>query len=326
MPVHPTPCLRLQKSEVYLHKYSQLKSNDALPRTNVAIVAGGAAGGAVGLLVILFLAFCCFRLRRRQHLQALNERPSPLLLPEPEVRYTDIEPVIVDPFAVLSPNRLSGTAHPLQTWANSEAGSTRNFATWYPRSSSPIMNFSQGRVAPSSNISGTSSARGSISAAGVPVTPIDRNTPTPIQLHSPVRPAPVSYPSDKSRRRSGTPTRGLQQTRRGSLDVAGTRPNVVLTDEQADFVNGLFNNNVPAPVVACVLQRMLANPRGASSVSVNDADWRGHVDPGSLFPSSQTQPQRLAGCVSWLPTVSDHGDGETTACTAPPSYDHVQAQ
>lgn len=32
-----------------------------------------------------------------------------------------------------------------------------------------------------------------------------------------------------------------------------------LTDEQADFITGLYNNNIPAPVVARVLQRMLVD-------------------------------------------------------------------
>lgn len=276
------------------------------------------------MLALLCLGCCYYRRRRRQRLQALNERPSPLLLPQPEVRYTDIDPAVADPFAALPTNRQSGTAHPLQTWSNSRAGSMPNFAVRDARSSSPIANHSHTGVASSGNLSATSSVRVSIGAGAVAAAPPGRDTPTPTQL-TPVRlptALPGGYPDEKLRRTSGTPTRNLQQDAIAGLDVNGTRPNTVLTDEQADFVNSLFNNNVPAPVVARVLERMLTNPQGANNIGVNDPELHGHVDLGSLRPLPQTQTP--TGGASW-PTASDLGDGETTVGTAPPSYDYVRA-
>ncbi|EGN97773.1 hypothetical protein SERLA73DRAFT_137894, partial [Serpula lacrymans var. lacrymans S7.3] len=36
------------------------------------------------------------------------------------------------------------------------------------------------------------------------------------------------------------------------------RENLSLTDEQADFVHSLYNNNVPASAIARVMERMIA--------------------------------------------------------------------
>lgn len=278
------------------------------------------------MLALLGLAFCCIRRRRRQHLETLNERPTPLLLPQPEVRFTSTDPAIIDPFAASSANQLSGTPRLLQSWSSAEAGSTPNVAARDLSGSSPITDLSHTRVDSSGDISAISSMPVSMGGFGaVTATPPDRDTPTPGQLQSLARPAPVSYPNEKLRRSSGTPTRGLQQDPMAGLDGAGTRLNPGLTDEQADFVNSLFNNNVPAPVVARVLERMIANPQGAGGINVNDPELRAHLDPGDLLPPSQTQTQPPRG-LSWLPTETDHGDGETTVGTAPPSYDYVQAQ
>ena len=63
-----------------------------------------------------------------------------------------------------------------------------------------------------------------------------------------------------------------------------------LTDEQADFINGLYNNDVPAPAVARVIERMLADQQ--------------------------------AGVREWQREL---GIAQTASfsTTAPPSYDHI---
>lgn len=135
---------------------------------------------------------------------------------------------------------------------------------------------------------------------------------------------PVSYPNEKSRPAPGGGTLQQGQDPTASLDVPIARPNAALTDDQADFVNSLFNNNVPAPVVARVLERMLTNPQGASTTGFNDPELRAHLNPGNLATVSHSQAP--AGGAPWQPTLIDIGDGETTVGTAPPSYDYARAQ
>lgn len=62
-----------------------------------------------------------------------------------------------------------------------------------------------------------------------------------------------------------------------------------LTDEQADFVNSLHANNIPAAAIARVMERMLA---GAAPSSMRGQDWM--VDSGveSLAPPSYDHHQR----------------------------------
>lgn len=65
-----------------------------------------------------------------------------------------------------------------------------------------------------------------------------------------------------------------------SRDALDTSQNAALADEQADFADGLFNHSVPAPVIARVLKRMLAN--GASTTDANDPELCARLDPSSL--------------------------------------------
>jgi MYXO-CTERM domain-containing protein len=289
----------------FAYNYNRLRPNVAFPRTNVAAVVGGVVGGVVGLLALLGLAFFCFRRRRRQQLQTLNERPNPLFLPQPEARFTNAaDGANIDPFAssaALSASRPSGTSRPLQSWTDSETGSSPNLAARDASNPSPMTNFSHTRATLSVNDSATPSVPVSIGVVAAATTP------------------QVSYPNEKSR---PVPSVGVQQDPTAGLDVPSARPNAILTDDQADFVNSLFNNNVPAPVVARVLERMIANPQGATITGLNDPELRAHLNPGDLT----TLPQAQAGGVPWQPTLIDIGDGETTVGTAPPSYDYARAQ
>ena len=100
----------------------------------------------------------------------------------------------------------------------------------------------------------------------------------------------------------------------------------LLTDEQADFVTSLYQHNVPAAVVARVLERMLANPnpQGAgpsSEVGAYDPELRPYIGNGQSAPWAS----HVRG-MSWFDGgASQYGDGETIG-TAPPSYDYAQGQ
>ena len=292
----------------FIYNYNRLQPNITFPRTNVAAVVGGVVGGVVGLLALLGLALFCFRHRRDQCLQTLNERPNPLFLLQPEARFTNTDTASVDPFAssaALSASRPSGSSRPLQSWSDSEVGFTPNIAARDASNPNPTTNFSHTRATSTTNDSATSSV------------------PVPIGVAAAETPQ-VRYPNKKSRPAPGGGTLRLRQVPTAGLDVPSARPNAILTDDQADFVNSLFNNNVPAPVVARVLERMIANPQGASSTGFNDPELRGHLNPGDLATLSQAQAP--AGGVPWQPTLGDFGDGETTVGSAPPSYYSVQAQ
>jgi hypothetical protein len=290
-------------------------------RTNVAVVAGGVAGGVAGLLGLAVLAICCFRRRRR--IQSLNDRPSPLLRPGPESRFTDS--ATENPFAstaAISMSRLPGASRPLQAWTESDAAS--NFAAGRdPTMSSPTGNLSHMRATSSGNDSSAASAPSPTSAA---VSSADVGNSAffdvgaaaagaPQESSSPTRPLPVpgssGYPNEKLRQPS---LHSVSASVHASPDVPPARPNPTLTDGQADFVNSLFNNNVPAPVIARVLERMLANPQGGGGTGANDPELRAHF--GSDDPPAGP----------WSSGATEFGDGETTFGTAPPSYDFVRAQ
>ncbi|KAI9569020.1 hypothetical protein HD554DRAFT_643022 [Boletus coccyginus] len=268
-------------------------------KTNLTAIVGGVVGGVVGLLALLALAFFCFRRRRRQRIHTLNERPNPFFLPQPEAGYTDAD-ADADPFAssaMVVASRPPRASRPVQSWTGSEAGSTAHLTARDSRGPSPMTDSSHMRVSPSGNDSAPSSVpvSGGVAAA----TPPEQDASTPI------RTATTAVPD-----------------RAASLDVPNALPDTVLTDDQADFVNTLFNNNVPVPVVARVLERMLANPQGMTSgIGYSDPELRSHLNLGNMLTSSQAHAP--AGGVS---TMSEIGDGETTmASTAPPSYDYARA-
>lgn len=278
---------------------------------------GGVVGGVVGLLALLGLALLCIRRRRRdQQLATQNRRPSPLLMPEPEARFTDFGIAGGDPFAssaALTVSPPTGGLRPLQSWTGTEGGSAGDFA--YRDASNASPSFSHARVTSSGEDSAASSVPLSIGVAAA-TSRGQGVSPSAPQVEAGARSAPVTsnYPNEKAGPASQV----------ASHDVVNTRANPVLTDEQADFVNSLFNNNVPAPVVARVVERMLANPQGANGTGYNDPELRSHLSPNNLPTSSQ--PYTLSSGVPWQPTMSEFGDGETTIGTAPPSYDYVQAQ
>jgi len=289
--------------------------------SNTAPIVGGAVGGSVGLLALVALALLCYR-RRRQQVLAANDRPGPLLPQGAEARFTTLGVGGSDPFgssAALSAGRL-GTSRPLQSWTETE-GSTHNLTVGDTSSTtSPITNLSHARMTSTGNDSATSSVPVSagVGAAAAAVAAIVQQRAAAASYQPGHQPAaitagaavtPVVYPNEKMRPSSSG---ALQQSDTAGPDAADARPNPVLTDNQADFVNSLFNNNVPAPVVARVLERMLANPQGANGTGYNDPELRPHLGSGTNAP--------------WRATMSDIGDGETTIGTAPPSYDYVRAQ
>ena len=83
-----------------------------------------------------------------------------------------------------------------------------------------------------------------------------------------IAPFPSSQGSSSSRRDrkqllglsndSSSPLPDDSQSAPSSTSPRGDIP-PTLTDEQADFINGLYNNNVPAAAVARVMERMLAD-------------------------------------------------------------------
>jgi hypothetical protein len=313
-----------------------LASNSNSKTTNVAVIAGGAIGGVAGLLGLSALACFCFRRRRRRHVQSSDGRPSPLLAPGPGPRFTN------DPFASTAPTSMSlatGELRPLRSRGESDA-SISNPAVPDPTTSYPMMNLTPLRAAANGNtnsvlftpttammssVGGDSPNLGNTltinaspitdaAAAGVPQdssSPAIRPLPVPGSLGNPNE--KMRQPSLHSLSSASTPERG----------VPSAQANPVLTDVQADFVNSLFTNNVPGPVVARVLERMLANPQAVGGIGANDPELRAAMGAG-ISPDMSTQAR--AGVLAWLQGASEIGDGETTIGTAPPSYDFVRAQ
>ncbi|KIJ63306.1 hypothetical protein HYDPIDRAFT_29564 [Hydnomerulius pinastri MD-312] len=332
-------------------------SSSSPKKTNVAAIAGGVVGGVLGLLGLCALAFFCFRRRRRS--QPLDDSPNPLLR-DPEPRFTNA--ASANPFAAapaVSMSRPSGGSRPLQAWTESDAASTSNLASGEPLMSSPT-NLTRMAVTSSGAGGSVSSTRSpaisaaspagvdnsardvmDVSAAASPLAAAAAALPqeSPSPAPAPLRPLPAPvdastvYPNEKLRQSLSNVSRS--STQRETVPGAANAPaNPVLTDDQADFVNSLFNNNVPAPVVARVLERMLANPQGPGpnagpGTGANDPELRAHLGTDGLgaAPASQITQGQHAAVMAWLGAgASEMGDGETTLGTAPPSYDFVRAQ
>ncbi|KAF9239702.1 hypothetical protein BU15DRAFT_61917 [Melanogaster broomeanus] len=264
--------------------------------TNVAVIAGSAAGGISGLLGLCALAWFCFRRRRRLQSQALSETPSPLLGPGPGPRFT--HSAKVNPFASTVASS-PGASPPLQ-----DVTSTSN----------PNLTRIPG---PSS---GNDPSRRSPLAASVSVDSSNLDNVLNISVSTATVAAAVAYPNEKLRQPS---INSLSSTPTPSPDVPGAQADPPLTDGQADFVNSLYNNNVPGPVVARVLARMLANPQGVGGTGANDPELRPHL---GTIGSSPVRTQTRTGAHLGVQGASEIGDGETTIGTAPPSYDFAQAQ
>ncbi|KAF9239701.1 hypothetical protein BU15DRAFT_46593 [Melanogaster broomeanus] len=243
--------------------------------TNAAIVAGGVVGGVAGLLGLGALAYFCFCRRRRcrRHSVPLNDGPA-LLSPGPEPRFTQS----AGPFsttATLFLSTPSGAASPLQ-----DVASISNTAVPDSTTSTSMTSNDSSKRLPTSTSVGVGN-------------PNPDNGPNLRASPPPVAAATAgAFPREKLRQHSIL--NSVSRTATPSSGDPGVQADPELTDSQADFVNSLYRNNIPGPVVARVLERMLASPQG--------------------------------GVLSWLRRANEIGDGETTSGTAPPSYEFVSAQ
>ncbi|KAI6038440.1 hypothetical protein EDC04DRAFT_3090823 [Pisolithus marmoratus] len=269
-------------------------------KTNVGAIAGGAAAGAIGLLVLGALAIFFFR-RRRSRASIGNTTP---LLRRPESRF--LAGTLVDPFA-----RAPGDGS-IFTGELSRA-SIRGVDT----TTTPDMGDQPTSLPPSAATSlspqGESALQGSIpdinsTPAGVRPSPL-RQLPT-IPISS-------STPSTRATENAHFSSQGAPCEAGGVAPDSESGRQPILTDEQADFVTSLYQNNVPAPVVARVLERMLTNPN-PSPYGSNPSAAIGPYDPElrAYMPMPASGHRRI---LSWL--GSQVGDGESTA---PPSYHHAQ--
>ncbi|KAI6038433.1 hypothetical protein EDC04DRAFT_2695187 [Pisolithus marmoratus] len=220
---------------------------------NIGVIIGCVLGG-IALVAIGAIAVLCLRRRRRSATVNLMLEADV----EPYSPYTPYDPPVSQVQTAYSPN----------TGPNSSAYS----ATPLSSASSPLI---PNRRQPLTE--GTDS--------------------TPFPLTSPSAPLSRDINSSTSGRDRKTqvmlPSPSLRQSspdNRRVVEGSTQELSPSLTDEQADFITGLYNNNVPAPVVARVVQRMLVD--------------------------------RQAGIREWeseLGLTRSH----SIATTAPPSYDTV---
>ncbi|KAF9239698.1 hypothetical protein BU15DRAFT_61913 [Melanogaster broomeanus] len=267
----------------------------ASSKTNVAIIAEGVVAGIAGLLGLGVLAYFCFRRRRRGHTVSLNEGPvlSPGL--EPRVAQS-VRPFSSTATLFLRPS--SGVASLLQDVASTSTAAVPDSTT----STSMTNNDSSSQLPTTTSV-------------GV-CSPNPDNVPNLRASPPPVAAAPAgAFPREKSRQHRLL--NSVSSTATPSSGDPGVQANPEFTDSQADFVNTLYRNNIPGPIVARVLERMLVSPQSDGSTGANDPELRAHLG---------MPPQTRAGVLSWLRGASEIGDGETTIGTAPPSYYFVSAQ
>lgn len=277
---------------------SQLLSSSK--KNNVATIAGGATAGAVGLLALCGLALFCFRRRRSR---ATSGNITPLLDERPASRF--LGGSVADPFA-RDPTLTSDLSFSTVAATDMARSSLRDVEATIPSGGGP----SSGRLP---LLAQDSTGQGSAIVVDREQTPM-RTLPTIPVLST----TPTTWPNEKA---SSSRDAGQESEQGQSGDLP------VLTDEQADFVTSLYQNNVPVAVVARVLERMLANPnpQGAdpsSAVGAYDPELRPYMGNGQPIP-----PAPYARRMLWFDGgASQYGDGETTIGTAPPSYDYARAQ
>ncbi|KAG6334795.1 hypothetical protein ID866_4294 [Astraeus odoratus] len=295
-------------------------SSSGSTKNNIGAVAGGVVAGVVSFLGLCALAFFCFRRRRAR---AKKGRATPLLNDRPDSRF--IMGPGPDPFAR---GPTLPTSPSISTFAAPPARSRRGIDT-------AISNAVEPAISPRSHLTSTTTSdlsdehptQGSIVDISPNSAGVDYRQ-EPSLLAMPVSPpTPTVWPNEKA------PL--SQDVGQGPAAVSSSRSadQPVLTDEQADFVTSLYQNNVPVPVVARVLQRMLANPnpspRGAgpsSAIGAYDPELQPYINAGAAT-GQFIPPASYTDRMPWTRSgVSDFGDGETTIGTAPPSYDYARAQ
>ncbi|KAI5987549.1 hypothetical protein EDD15DRAFT_2372268 [Pisolithus albus] len=229
-------------------------SSSTLGGVNIGAIVGGVLGGVALIMVGVIAALCLRRRRRSGTVNLISEG--------------DVQPY--DPYIPYDP--------PVsQVQAAYNVGTGPNSSTQYATTTSSLSTpLTPNRRQPAAE-TGTDSTPFLLTSSSAPLSQDasssssgrDRKT----HLVSPNPPLRQSLPDN------GRVVENSTQELPPSL-----------TDEQADFITGLYNNNIPAPVVARVVQRMLVD--------------------------------RQAGVREWeseLGLTRSH----SIATTAPPSYDAV---
>ncbi|KAI6129052.1 hypothetical protein EV401DRAFT_1928965 [Pisolithus croceorrhizus] len=190
---------------------------------NVGAIVGGVLGG-VALIMAGVIATLFLRRRRR------SDRVD--LVSEGEVQPFDPH-VLYDP-----------PVSQVQTAYNADAGpnSFANHTTPLLSTSTPLTPNRRQHLA-------ETSADSTSLPLTSPGAPLSQDTSSSSSGRD--RKAQLVLPNPSSRRSPPDDSRVVESSTQELLPS--------LTDEQADFITGLYNNNIPAPVVARVVQRMLVD-------------------------------------------------------------------
>lgn len=190
---------------------------------NIGAIVGGVLGGVALIMAGVIAALCLRRRRRSGTVNLISEG--------------DVQPY--DPYIPYDP-----PVSQVQAAYNASTGpnSSTYYATTTPSISTPLTPNRRQPVAETN----TDSTPFLLTSSSAPLSQDtsssssgrDRKT----QLVSPNPPLRQSSPDD---------SRAVESSAQELLPS--------LTDEQADFITGLYNNNIPAPVVARVVQRMLVD-------------------------------------------------------------------
>ncbi|KAH7928206.1 hypothetical protein BV22DRAFT_1044868 [Leucogyrophana mollusca] len=197
--------------------------------TNIGAVVGGVVAG-IAVIVAAVFALMFFRRRKRSGNQMVDLHSEPKVTPYDPYAAYDPPPHSTSPTARTIADTLSTTSilSPNRRNENGDVTQARLPPTPTPftssASSSSIPQDRKSRLALANDVDGTSAAFSAGHAAG-PAPSVSQSSSEPAQ--SP-------------------------QTARQALSPS-------LTDEQADFINSLYNNNVPAAAIARVMERMLAD-------------------------------------------------------------------
>jgi hypothetical protein len=213
--------------------------------TNAGVMIGGIVGGLVILGVIVTAIFCC----RKRQVAELDLEAKPTVL---ESSSTD-----------------SGSLrrYPLMPFADAPS---RPYASSSSSRREPLRSLTHTslKISPTS----THQSPASNSSAHCRAHPGDTQQ---CMIPPPLPPIPSVSPS-----RGANPKR---QRLPSNAYAQGNASNVQLTDEQVDFVRGLWRANVPAAAIARVIGRMRAG-EAASGEGLGGDEMNGGMHPSTAPP------------------------------------------
>ncbi|KAH7920454.1 hypothetical protein BV22DRAFT_802645 [Leucogyrophana mollusca] len=223
--------------------------SDVRPSLNLAAIVGGACGGAA-IIAAAIVVLLCRRRRRRRRMNEMRATPF-------QATREDADPI--PPASLPSGLRTTTSMSPLMG----------------ERGHSSVLDLRPPSEAEPSALLLSRPAAARVSMVGTVLSDLGSSAPRSRVSDRKSALALAFAEADEQAPERTTPSSGSADT------SPQPPPTASLTSEQADFVHRLYTNNVPASIVARVIERMVADP----SVRFQDSTLGSGGTIGSAPPS-----------------------------------------